>query len=94
MTYTSCNNKHASASCLRRTHREKREYTQVLKLSKGSRVAATHHINHFLHTNRVSKRMCHMSRDAFTWLSLNAAFSKQMAPGELPRKNPKSMWTT
>ncbi len=28
-----------------------------------------------------------------TWLSLNAAFSKQMAPGELPRKKPKSICT-
>ena len=26
-----------------------------------------------------------------TWLSLNADFSKQIAPGALPRKNPKSI---
>jgi len=95
---------------VRRTHRKKRENAQVLEFGEGSAVAAAHDVDHFLEREGEQRREAHVAHVTpyvacralpvtrhvlrITWLSLNADFSKQMAPGELPKKKPKSMWTT
>ncbi len=81
------------------THRKKREDAEIFEFCEGSGIAAAHQIDHFLARKRVKirTRTNSLMRDAqrvSTWLSLNAAFSKQIAPGELPRKKPKSICTT